>query len=46
MNKTKDDRQQILIYGAESLGYGTPSKSIDSSQYILEFRTLDTNEDL
>lgn len=46
MNKAKDNRQQILVYGAESLGYKIPCDPIDSSNYILKFGKVDTEEDL
>lgn len=46
MSKVKDNRQQILVYGAESLGYKIPSDPIDSSHYILKFGKVDTEEDL
>lgn len=48
MSKAKDNRQQILVYGAESLGLGykIPADSIDSSQYILKFGKVNTEDDL
>ena len=46
MSKGKDNRQQILVYGAESLGYKIPSQPIDSSHYILKFGKVNTEEDL
>lgn len=46
MSKAKDDRQQILVYGAESLGYKIPSDPIDRSHYIFKFGKVNTEEDL
>lgn len=46
MSKVKDNRQQILVYGAESLGYKFPSDPIDSSHYILKFGKVNTEDDL
>lgn len=46
MSKAKDNRQQILVYGAEFYGYKIPTSPFETSQYVLNFEKTDTDKDL
>ena len=45
MEKAKENRLRIMVYGVESLGFKVPSKAIEKSKYTLAFHRLNTEDD-
>jgi hypothetical protein len=45
MEKAKENRLKIMVYGVESVGFKTPNKPIEKSKYVLVFHSLKTEDD-